>query len=133
MTALGRVPTPAAVAAMQSINVVVINPWCLGAFLGTAVLAPGTAVLALAGGGGPWGVWFLAGSACYLAGTYLVTVLGNVPLNRRLAGGQPADPATAALWARYRRRWTRLNHLRTASALAAALLFSLGVTGVPSP
>ena len=37
MGALGRLPPAHGIAAMQSINVVVINPWFLGAFIGTAV------------------------------------------------------------------------------------------------
>ena len=37
MKALSRLPTGEGIAAMQSINVAVLNPWFLGAFLGTAV------------------------------------------------------------------------------------------------
>src|SRR4051812_33104971 len=37
MRALGRLPLAAGIAAMQSINVAVINPWFLGVFLGTAM------------------------------------------------------------------------------------------------
>jgi uncharacterized membrane protein len=36
MKALDRLPPAQGIAAMQSINVAVLNPWFLGAFLGTA-------------------------------------------------------------------------------------------------
>ena len=41
MKALARVPSPAGTAAMQSINIVVMNRSFLGAFMGTAVLSLG--------------------------------------------------------------------------------------------
>ena len=47
MKALARVPSSQGIAAMQSINVVVINPSFLGAFLGTALLSVGVVVLVL--------------------------------------------------------------------------------------
>lgn len=128
MGALARLPATAGVAAMQSINVVVLNPWFLGVFLGTAALAPAAALAALATGEHT-PAWYYAGAAaCYLAGTFLVTAWGNVPLNRRLAQVDAATPAAGVLWTHYLRRWTRWNHLRTASALAAALLLSLGLS-----
>ncbi len=47
MNALARVPSAEGIAAMQSINVVVINPAFLGAFMGTAVLSLGVGGLAV--------------------------------------------------------------------------------------
>ena len=49
MKALARVPSAEGIAAMQSINVVVLNPSFLGAFIGTAVLSLVAGGLALAG------------------------------------------------------------------------------------
>jgi len=80
------VPSAEGLAAMQSINVVVLNPSFLGAFIGTAVLSLGAGGLALAGWGRPSASFFLAGAIFYLVGTFLVTALGNVPLNDQLAG-----------------------------------------------
>ena len=40
MGALARLPTAAGIAAMQSINLVVINVWFMGALFGTGLLAP---------------------------------------------------------------------------------------------
>ena len=49
MRALASISAPAGIAAMQAINIVVINPLFLGVFLGTAVLCVIVSLLAFAG------------------------------------------------------------------------------------
>ena len=112
---------------MQAINVVVLNRSFLGLFMGTAAVSLLAAVLAVSQWQPASSPWFLAGAACYLVGTFLVTGLGNVPLNKQLAVLSPADPASAADWSHYLDRWTRLNTLRTIGAVAAALFFTIGL------
>ena len=124
MAALDRLPAAAAVAAMQSVNRTVLTPWFLVPFFGA--LAAGLAVA----GGVALGVaptagreaLLLTGALSYPLGTFLVTVVGNLPLNRRLEAVDPQGDQAADVWARYRRAWTRWNHLRTAAALLAAVL-----------
>ncbi len=53
MKALARVPSAEGIAVMQSINVVVINPSFMGAFMGTAVLSLGIIGFVLTRGSGP--------------------------------------------------------------------------------
>ena len=127
MKALARLPAAKGIAAMQSINLVVLNPSFLATFLGTALLSLGAAGLVLAGWGDRSAPYFLAGAILYLAGTFLVTALGNVPLNDQLAAVSTADPAAAEAWERYLRRWTMWNHVRTAAAMGAAVLYCLGI------
>lgn len=127
MKALARVPSHEGIAAMQSINVVVINPSFLGAFLGTAVASLVLAYLSIKGWGMPSAPWFLAGAVLYLVGTFLVTVLGNVPLNDKLAAVSAVDSLATAVWQHYLDRWTKLNTLRTAAALAASLSLTIGL------
>ncbi len=127
MKALARVPSAEGIAAMQSINVVVINPSFLGAFMGTAVLSLVIAGLAFTGWGRPSAFFFLGGAIFYFAGTFLVTVLGNVPLNDQLAAASATDAAARGVWEHYLGRWTMWNHVRTAAAIVAALLYSLGL------
>lgn len=119
MRALGRLPPAQGIAAMQSINVAVINPWFLGAFLGTAAGCVVLGALSLIGWGAPGAAWRLAGSLLYLVGTIVVTISFNVPLNDRLATADAGSAAGAELWARYQARWTSWNHVRTAAPLAA--------------
>ena len=128
MKALGRVPSAEGIAAMQSINVVVLNPSFLGAFIGTAVTSVLVAGLAVTGWATPSAPFFLAGALLYLVGTFLVTGLGNVPLNDQLAAVSAPDSTAVAVWDRYLDRWTLLNTIRTVAAVAAALMFTLGLT-----
>ncbi len=127
MKALARVPSSEGIAAMQSINVVVINSSFLGAFMGTAVLSLGVVGLALVRWGHPSAMFFLGGAVFYVVGTFLVTVFGNVPLNDQLAAVSATDPATRDVWDHYLDRWTMWNHVRTVAAMVAALLYTVGL------
>ena len=127
MKALAGVPSAHGIGSMQSINVVVINPSFLAAFFGTAVLSLVAAGLALAGWDSYSAPYFLGGALFYLVGTILVTMLGNVPLNNALAAVSATDPAAGEVWEHYLDRWTKWNHVRTAAAMFAALLYTLGL------
>lgn len=120
MKALARRPAHEAIAAMQSINVAVINPMFLGVFLGTAGVCATAAIGGLWRWARPGAGYIICGSATYLVGTFLVTMVCNVPLNNDLARLAPDDSAGTGRWADYVRRWTRWNHVRTIAALAAA-------------
>jgi len=126
MRALGRLPAEQGIAAMQSINVAVLNPWFFAPFFGTAVLCLIVAALVLTGAGDGRAVPLLVACALYVVGCLLVTGALNVPLNDRLAAVEPA--AGAALWAEYLAKWTFWNHVRTAASLAAAVLFTFAAT-----
>ena len=127
MKALARVPSSEGIAAMQSINIIVINPSFLGAFLGTALLSLGVVVLALVSRSHPSTMFLLGGAIFYFAGTFLVTMFGNVPLNDQLAAVSVTNRAARDVWEHYLDRWTMWNHVRTASAMLAALMYSLGL------
>jgi uncharacterized membrane protein len=121
MKALAKLPENAGLPAMQSINVVVLNPVFLGVFVGTALVCLVLAALAGLNWDRPDSAWVVAGCLLYIVGTFGVTVFGNVPLNDALAAVQPGDASASAAWAEYLVRWTRWNHVRT---IAATLAFS---------
>lgn len=127
MKALARMPSSEGIAAMQSINVVVIKPSFLGAFMGTALLSVAVVVLVLQIGSPQSAMFFIGGATFYLAGTFFVTIFGNVPMNDQLAAVSAADPDAVELWTYYLDRWTMWNHVRTAAAMAAALFYTLGL------
>ena len=127
MKALARLPTSEGIAAMQSINVVVLNRSFHGTFVGTAVISLLVAGLAVTAWEMPSAPFFLAGALSYLVGTFLVTGLGNVPLNERLAAVSTTDSEAVAVWDHYMVRWTLLNTIRTVAAAAATLLLTLGL------
>lgn len=120
MKALGRLPAAEGIAAMQSINVVIINPIFLGTFLGTAIACVVLVVSSFVRWQQPGAAYLLLGAAIYLIGSILVTMVFNVPMNNALAAAAPADSASADLWANYLTNWTFWNHIRTAASLAAA-------------
>lgn len=125
MGALARLPAPQGIAAMQSINIVVINPVFMAAFMGTAVLCIVVVAGALFGWAGPHPTLVLAGAVLYLVGNIVVTMTGNVPLNNALAAVDPASAEGAAVWVRYLSTWTAWNHVRTATGLLAAACFTI--------
>jgi uncharacterized membrane protein len=127
MGALGRLAPAEGIAAMQSINIVVINPLFFLAFFGTGVLCLATIAVALLVDTGVSLLPVLAGAVLYLVGCIGVTVAGNVPLNDRLAKANPADVEAEPLWRLYLARWTRWNHVRTAASLAAAGAFAIAI------
>jgi len=127
MKALARVPSHEGIAAMQSINVVVLNPSFLGVFMGTTVISVLVAALAIKGWAAPSAPYFLAGALLYVVGTFLVTGLGNVPLNDQLAAFSATDSKAISIWENYLDRWTLLNTIRTGAAAAASLMFTLGL------
>jgi uncharacterized membrane protein len=126
MRALARIPPPAGIAAMQSINVSVVNFWFITAFFGPALICCVLAVIALLRLNQEGSAYLHAGSAFYLVGTMIVTFAFNVPLNDALATVNPASPEAANRWAGYLVTWTNWNHVRTAGALLAAVAFYLG-------
>src|SRR6516225_7628059 len=68
MRALARIPPPAAIAAMQSINVSVVNFWFITAFFGPALICCVVAVVALLRWNQQGSAYLFAGCAFYLVG-----------------------------------------------------------------
>jgi uncharacterized membrane protein len=127
MNALGRLPPPQGIAAMQSINVAIINPWFLTVFFGTSVACAFLAISSLLMWHRPGTAWLLSGAMIYLVGTLLVTIVFNIPRNDALAAADPVSADSARLWADYLASWTTWNHVRAAAALAAAALLTMAL------
>ncbi|HEX6566947.1 MAG TPA: anthrone oxygenase family protein [Chthoniobacterales bacterium] len=125
MRALAKIPPPAGIAAMQSINVSVVNPWFIASFFGPAVICCVLGVVSVVRWNRGGNAYLFAGSAFYLVGTMIVTFAFNVPLNDVLAAVDPASPEGARQWTSYLATWTNWNHVRTAGALFAAVAFYL--------
>ena len=128
MQGLSSLPEAEAVRAMQAINVSVINPLFLGVFIGT-----GPFLMALSGldlyGGSP-NRYLLAATIVYIVGVFAVTILGNVPLNDRLAA---VDTTTMApgTWDGYAGPWLRYNHTRALAGAVASGLLTLALLAPP--
>ena len=109
--------------AMQSINRAILNPLFFVSFLGTLVLLPIT-------------VWFfkeqslvfyllLAAALLYFGGVFLITMLGNVPLNNLLdtADLNKLDTAGLAnLRNRFETSWNFFHRIRTIASFLCIVL-----------
>jgi uncharacterized membrane protein len=123
MRALARLPAAQGIAAMQHINVTVLNPWFLGAFMGTALLCAALAVTAFAN----WSAaspYVIAAAMLYVVGTFIATMVFNVPRNDALAALVADAASSATYWSEYLVRWTFWNHVRTICSLAATMIFA---------
>jgi uncharacterized membrane protein len=127
MRALARLPPAQGIAAMQSINVVVLNRWFLGTFFGTAAACVLLIVSALVSWREPDAIYRLVGSGLYLVGTIGVTMAFNVLRNDVLAAVDPDSAEGATRWAEYVPGWTAWNTVRSAAALAAAAALTIAL------
>lgn len=125
MRGLAALPPAQGMAAMQSINIVIINPWFLTPFLGTALLCLLSVAASLRRWPDDGAMYALVGAALYVVGTIVVTMRCNVPRNDALAAVAPSSAEAGDVWARYLATWTAWNHVRTAAAFGAAALFTL--------
>ena len=123
MAAFKRLPDAEGMRAKQSINRTVYSPWFMGPFFGTALLSLGVVVIGGRTAGKPWRSAFVAAGVLDVAGVFVVTAAGNVPMNKRLDELDPDAPDAAAYWNRYLVVWTRWNHLRVLASVGSALLF----------
>jgi uncharacterized membrane protein len=129
MPGLDGIQAEHAIRAMQSINRKILNP----VFLATFVLAPVAA--AVTGGLLLWLGQTAAAVVCFLAavtyvlGTFVPTVVVNVPMNEGLDSADvPTDPdAAARLWSDYSTRWTRWNTARAVFSALSLLLVGLSL------
>ena len=127
MRALAHLPPAQGIAAMQAINVAVINRYFMSVFFGTAAACAVLGVFSLLRWQERDGTYLLVGSLSYLVGTILVTIVFNVPRNDTLAKVQRDSVEGAKLWSRYVVEWTRWNHARTIAALLAATLLTIAL------
>ena len=115
MRSLDAIGRPAGMLAMQSINRVIVRSVFLPLFFGSTLAAAVLAVMALLDMAQAGAMWLLAGSATYVIGMFVVTVVGNVPLNNALEAASADSEEGEAMWQRYMSRWVAWNHVRTAA------------------
>ncbi|GLU53522.1 anthrone oxygenase family protein [Dyadobacter frigoris] len=122
---LGKLPDKEYIAAMQSINLAIINPVFILSFMGTLILLPLCTYLHYAR---PFPARFVLlgiASLIYITGTFGITILGNVPLNDTLASydikaasiNEIADQRI-----KFEVPWNRLHTIRTVAAVTALSL-----------
>ena len=127
MTALARADH-AGVTAMNSINVVILRSAFMPLFFGTTLACAALAVIGFMNLADGRSVYFIGGGLVYVLGMFGVTMLFNVPLNNALLAVTAETRTGTAIWQNYLRRWTRWNHVRTLSGVAASAVFMFALT-----
>jgi uncharacterized membrane protein len=120
MKALNRLTAEQSIAAMQSINVTVLNPLCAVLFFGTALASLILVIASFSRWSDPGVLYIIAGSVLYLI-ALLITGALNVPLNDKLSFVQPNHSDGMRVWKNFATVWTKWNHIRTTASLAASV------------
>lgn len=133
MKALIRTETKGGIEAMQHINRTVIKTQFVAGILSIALFSVMFA-------GYAWTVFdgyalgaIILATVVYIPSIFLMTVMGNVPLNNRLERLDHTSAEARTYWVTYVRDWTRLNHFRSlGSVLTAGLYIIAALTLIKS-
>lgn len=127
MQALAKRPALDAAKAMNSINVVIVKTAFLPLFFGSTLAHLVLLVWSLwQGYSGQYAILAVA-ALQYIGGMFLVTVLGNVPMNNELERREEDEQQLVDYWQHYLKRWTMLNHIRTVACILSAGLMLLAI------
>jgi len=112
------------VKAMQSINAVIQNPIFFVSFIGPLILLPLATVLQRDANSMQFAL-LLASSVLYIAGSFGLTMVGNVPLNQRLAKfdvTKASGNEIAHARAEFEKPRNRFHTIRPTASIAATVL-----------
>ncbi|ROQ71495.1 putative membrane protein [Streptomyces sp. CEV 2-1] len=128
---LAALPDDGFTAAMRRFNEKVPGPVFLVVFLGVIAFP----AVALVAGRDAWGWPPVAAALVCTVGSHLVTIAGNIPLNKALAASEsPAEARTAgtageggdsAARTAFEARWNIFHQIRTALSLTAFVLLTV--------
>ena len=121
MQSLAQIPAYEGTRAMNAINTVIVKTAFLPLFFISSIAHLGLVILVLAT---EVENAVLLGSAglVYVLGMFFTTLVGNVPLNNRLARYTEVSEKQTDVWNDYLQRWVRLNHIRTISCTVSMVL-----------
>jgi uncharacterized membrane protein len=116
MPGLARTDDRTLIAAVQHMNVAIVNPVFMLSFLGAPLLA-GASVVTSSTTARPWAIAGLA----LAVGTVVITGALNIPLNNALEAAGPVDRIAdlAAVRAAFEDAWVRWNIARVVTSTAA--------------
>lgn len=127
MRAFAGMPSPSAINAMQEINVVIVGSMFLPLFIGAAITSAVLAVYGFLNLPATQAYWLIAGSLLYVAGSFILTIACNVPLNNVLAAVDGSSPEALPIWTKYLSEWTMWNHLRTVASVASSACMVMAI------
>lgn len=133
MSALKKTEPAGGIEAMQNINREVIKTQFVAGIFSIAVLAAGFGIYSLLAFEGAALASLILAPLVYLPSVFVMTMLGNVPMNNTLARLLPSSLDARIYWENYTRLWTRLNHARSiGSVLTSGLYLFAAITLIDS-
>lgn len=128
MRSLDGAKTSAGIQAMQIINREVFKTVFMVLLLGWSALSPLLVIYAWFYLTGTAATLVMAGGLAYLIGVFIVSMVFNVPMNKRLDALEFTSPQAAQYWkTQYVPRWTFWNYVRAISSAAAATCFLIAL------
>jgi uncharacterized membrane protein len=120
------------VAAMQSINVKILNVWFAICFVGPIILTALAIPLHLGPAGRPQLPWLVIALVLYLV-TLVITFRISVPLNNALAAAGDPDQIDdlASVRRRFEAPWVRWNVVRSISTTVAFAVLAVALLASP--
>ena len=129
MSGLLRTEPAGGIEAMQHINRTVIKTQFVAGILSIALFSVLFGLYGAVVFDGAARVTLILAPLIYLPTVFFMTLLGNVPMNNKLASLDHTTSEAEAYWVHYGREWTRLNHVRTlGSVLPAGLYIITAIT-----
>ncbi len=133
MSALLKSEPASGIEAMQHINRDVIRTQFVAGTLSIAVFSVLFAFYSLAVFEGAALVTLVLASLVYVPSVFLMTMLGNVPMNNKLDSLDHSSAEAQNYWMEYSAKWTRLNHFRSlGSTLTSGLYIIAAITLITS-
>jgi len=123
MSGLRKIPAPAVISAMQSINRQAPTPLFMLALLGTSAACVALGVVAVVRWGSTAATLAVVGAALGVV-PLLLTGAYHVPRYDALALVDPTAAGAAEAWRHYLAGWVPWNHVRTVTSLSAAVLLT---------
>lgn len=124
---LSALPPRQAVAAMQSINKVILRSLFMLLFFGATIVSIGLLLAGIMIENPAINVYLVTGCLLNLVGVFVVTAVFNVPLNDRLKTVDANNEDCADAWTSYVSGWLQWNHVRTVLALLSSIMFVLAL------
>ena len=124
---LKRLPPAQGAAAMQAVNKEAPTPLFMLLIFGTGAAILGLGIRGAMHLDETASVYQVIAGSLYVVGVVLLTIGYHVPRNDRLDALDPNSTDGVAYWATYLREWVRMNHVRTVSPLASAVLLTVSL------
>ena len=133
MAGLLRAEPAGGIESMQHINRTVLRTQFVAGIFLITFFSIAFAVYAVTAFDGVARYLLILAALVYGPSVFLMTLFGNVPMNRKLERLDHTSPEAKTYWLHYGRVWTRLNHVRTVgSCLTAVIYFAAAIALITS-